>query len=163
MKMHPGYTLLEILIALAVFAILSTITASAMYNAFDTRSRVNIQANQLNVIQLALTIIEKDTEQIVERAANGNDMRVYPPFVGHKTYLEFTRGGLVNPNNIEARSTLKRIAYVCNGKKLIRRSWERLDSPNRSTHQDRILVDNLDECRFAYLANNREILPEWRE
>lgn len=163
MNKHQGYTLLEVMIALVVFAILSSITASAMYHAFDTRARVNVQANQLNVIQLTLTLITRDTAQIIERAVRGSEMRVFPSFVGQQNYVEFTRGGLVNPNAIEARSTLQRIAYMCMGKKLIRRSWATLDTPSRSQHQDRILFDNLDECRFAYLGNNRQILHEWRE
>lgn len=163
MTKHEGYTLLEILIALAVFAILSSMTASAMYHAFDTRARVDVQANQLNTIQLALTLIMRDTEQMVERGVSGEDMRLFPPFVGQANYLEFTRGGLINPAGINAHSTLKRVAYMCRGKKLIRRTWESLDSPNRSNHQDRIIFENLDECKFAYLANNQQILPEWRE
>ena len=162
MKIHEGYTLIEIMIALMVFAILSTITARAMYHAFDTRARVNVQANELNTVQLALMLITRDTEQVVERAVRGSDLRTYPPFVGRSTYIEFTRGGLVNPNGLEPRSTLQRIAYVCSGKKLIRRSWDSLDTPTRSQHQDKILLDNLDECKFAFLANNRQVLPEWR-
>ena len=162
-KTSEGFTLLEIMIALMVFAILSSITASAMYHAFDTRARVNRQANQLNVIQLALTLIARDTEQIVERSVNGENMRVFPPFVGEGNYVEFTRGGLVNPNGVIARSTLIRIAYVCKGKKLIRRTWDRLDSPSRSSYQDRIIFENLDACKFAYLAKNQQVLPEWRE
>ena len=163
MKTNLGYTLLEIMIALAVFAILSTITASAMYHAFDTRARVNVQANQLNAIQLALILMERDTEQIFERAVRGDEMHLFPPFVGQSKYVEFTRGGLVNPNGIEARSTLKRIAYLCSGQKLIRRSWESLDSPERNHSQDKMILDHLNECSFAFLSNNHQVLPEWRE
>ncbi len=163
MKMNPGYTLLEIMIALAVFALLSTITASAMYYAFDTRTRVNVQANQLNAIQLALTLIARDTEQMVDRAIRGNEIRLFPPFVGRSHYLEFTRGGLVNPNEIEPRSTLQRIAYACIGNQLIRRSWESLDTPNRNHPQDKIILDHLKQCSFSYLATNHQMLPEWRE
>ena len=163
MKQNHGYTLIEIMVALAVFAVLATITASAMYQAFDTRARVNVQANQLNAIQLALILIARDTEQMVDRAIRGNDMLLFPPFVGQTRYLEFTRGGLVNPNGIERRGTLQRIAYVCSGKTLVRRSWENLDTPNRKQYQDRILLDNLKDCTFAYLSSSRQVLPEWRE
>ena len=37
-KKLNGFTLIEILIALAVFAILATITTSVLYNAFTTRT-----------------------------------------------------------------------------------------------------------------------------
>lgn len=162
MKITHGYTLLEIMVALAVFAILATITASAMYRAFDTRSRVNIQANQLNTVQLAFTLIERDTEQVLERAVRGNEMHLFPPFVGLPHHVEFTHGGLVNPNGVELRSTLKRTAYICSGSKLIRRSWENLDTPTRKINHDKILLDNLEDCTFAYLSHSHQMLPEWR-
>ncbi len=163
MKKYIGFTLLEVMVALAVFAILSTITASAMYQAFDTRARVNVQANQLNEIQLALTLIARDTEQMIERGTNGDEMRMFPPFVGQGAYLEFTRGGFVNPNGIERRSTLQRIAYKCADNKLVRRSWDALDTTNRNHYLDKTILEHLDKCKFSYLANNRQILPEWRE
>jgi general secretion pathway protein J len=162
MKIKNGYTLLEVLVALTVFAILATITASAMYNAFNTRARVSVQANQLNELQVAIAIIERDTQQIIERNVFANDMQQSPPFVGESNYLEFTRGGSVNPIAVERRSTLKRVAYICAGKKLIRRGWDNLDIPNRKNHEDKVLLDHLETCSFAYLSNSRQVLPDWR-
>lgn len=162
MKRKAGYTLLEVLVALTVFAILATITASAMYHAFNTRARVNDQANQLNAIQVTMALIARDTTQVADRSIFGNEMHHFPPFVGESTYLEFTRGGSVNPSEQERRSTLKRVAYICAGKKLIRRGWESLDTPARKNRQDKVLLDNLEACSFAYLSHSRQILPEWR-
>ncbi|WP_305884783.1 GspJ family T2SS minor pseudopilin variant LspJ [Legionella sp. 27cVA30] len=158
-----GYTLIEILIALAVFAILAIITASAMYYAFDTRNRVNLQAERLNILQLALSIIARDIEQCAERPIRGNELHVFSAYIGQSNYTEFTRGGLINPNAMEQRSTLKRIAYLCRDGQLIRRSWEALDTPQRSHYEDKVLLDNLTQCKFAYLNRNRQILTEWRE
>ncbi len=165
MSRHPafGYTLLEVLVALAVFAILATITSSAMYHAFNTRARVNLQADRLNALQLAITLIGRDTEQEVVRAVRGNEMHLFPAFIGQTQYLEFTRGGLVNPKGAALRSTLKRVAFVCQGSTLVRRSWESLDTPKRNQYQDKILIDNLDKCSFAYLAHNKQMLAEWVE
>jgi general secretion pathway protein J len=156
-----GYTLLEIMIALAVFAIVATISASAMYQAFDTRARVNVQAQQLNTIQLALSFITRDTEQIIERATLGNEMHSFAPFIGQANYVEFTRGGFVNPTQA-LRSTLQRVAYLCMNKKLIRRSWHHLDIPKRNQHEDRIIFDNVEACEFAYLNHSHQTLSEWR-
>ena len=162
MRVQNGYTLLEIMIALFVFAILATITSSALYQAFDTRARVNVQADQLNSVQLAMTLIERDTTQTIERAIRGNEMHTFPPFIGQPHYVEFTRGGMVNPNGIEQRSTLKRVALICKNRTLIRRSWESLDTPHRDQYQDRIILDNLEQCNFAYINKSRQVLTEWR-
>jgi len=163
MKVHRGFTLLEILIALSVFAILATITSSAMYHAFNTRDKVSTQADRLNNLQLAMAIIRRDTQQIVERSVRGNEMHLFAPFIGHPNYIEFTRGGEVNPLGNARSSTLKRVAYLCRNGQLIRRSWDVLDTPTRNQSQDKRLLDNMSQCSFAYLAHNHQVMPEWRE
>ncbi len=149
-----GFTLLEILIALSVFAILATITSSAMYHAFNTRTRVAVQADRLNTLQLAIALIQHDTQQMVARSVLGNELHVFPPFTGQPAYVEFTRTG---------DGILKRVAYLCRRGQLIRRSWVVLDTPARNQFLDKILLDNLKECGFAYLAHNQQILPDWQE
>lgn len=163
MKIHKGFTLIEILIALSVFAILATITSSAMYHAFNTRTRVSMQADRLSQLQLAMALIQRDTQQIIERSVRGNELHLFPPFIGQPNYLEFTRGGSINTTENAPGSTLKRVAYLCRGSQLIRRSWNILDTPNRKQFQDKPLLNNLTECHIAYLAHNQQVLPTWHE
>lgn len=160
---NKGFTLIEILIALTVFAILATITSSTLYYAFNTRTRVNAQAERLNALQLAISIIQQDTSQTVERAIRGNEMRLFPIFVGQPQYLELSRDGVVNPNSVEKRSTLERVALVCQDSKLLRRTWNTLDPVDRNIYKDKVLLDNLSECHFNYLNQNLQLLSEWRE
>lgn len=163
MNKKSGFTLIEILIALAVFAILATVTSSVMYYAFNTRARVNQQADRLNTVQLALLLLERDITQAIPRAVFGNEMHLFPAFIGQPAYFELTRLGLENPHSLEKRSNLQRLAYVCNNNQLLRRIWPILDSTNRDRYEDRIVLDNLTACRFAYLNHNLQVLPEWRE
>ncbi len=149
-----GFTLLEILIALSVFAILATITSSAMYHAFNTRTRVAVHADRLNTLQLAIALIQHDTQQMVARSVLGKELHVFPPFTGQPAYVEFTHTG---------DGILKRVAYLCRNGQLIRRSWEVLDTPVHRQYQDKLLLDNLKQCGFAYLAHNQQILPDWQE
>lgn len=163
MKHFKGFTLIEILVALSVFAIIATITSSSLYYAFTTRTRVSAQAERLNSIQLAVSMMQQDVSQIVDRAIRGNDMRLFPVMVGQERYLEFTRDGESNPGSMEKRSTLKRIALVCEDDKLIRRTWSTLDPKDRDAYEDKILLDQLTSCHFNYLNQSLELLNEWRE
>lgn len=163
MKKIPGFTLLELLIALTIFAILATITSSSIYYAFNTRTRVTIQTDRLSTIQLAVSIMQQDTSQIINRAIRGNEMRLFPVFVGRTQYMEFTRDGVTNPHSIEKRSTLKRVALTCLEGALVHRSWTSLDPLDRNKYKDRILINNLSDCHFNYLNHNLQSLPEWRE
>lgn len=163
MNKIKGFTLIEILIALTVFAILATLTSSSLYYAFNTRTLVNAQANRLNELQLAVSIIQQDTEQIMARAIRGNEMRLFPTMLGQPEYMEFTRDGFVNPHSIEKRSTMKRIALVCMDGTLFRRTWTSLDPIDRNVYHDKALISKLTDCHFNYLNQNLESMPEWRE
>ena len=162
MKKESGFTLIEILIALAVFAILASITSSTLYYAFNTRTRVNEQSERLSALQLAISILQQDISQTAERAIRGNDMRLFPIFTGRPDYVEFTRDGDVNPGSIEKRSTLKRIALVCQNDSLLRRTWDTLDPFDRNTHADKVLISHLSDCHFGYLNQSLQVFPEWR-
>jgi general secretion pathway protein J len=159
---QKGYTLIEILIALAVFAILATVTASSMYYAFDTRARVTEQADRLNALQLSLILMERDSQQMVVRSIRGKDMQFRASFIGQPKYVEFTRSGFANPNSIEKRSILKRVAFLCQKSNLIRRTWTSLDAADRNAYQDKILFTKLADCNFSYLNQSLQTLAEWR-
>ncbi len=157
-----GFTLIEILIALSVFAIMATLTGSSMYYAFNTRARVTEQADRLNALQLALILIQRDTEQMVVRNVRGNDMQLFPALDGQPQFFEFTRAGFANPDSKEKRSILKRIMILCQSDKLVRRTWSSLDTTNRKAFRDRVLLSNLSNCKFKYLNQNLQVLNEWR-
>lgn len=161
MKRAAGFTLIEILIALAVFSILATMTSSAIYEAFNTRARVTLQADRLSSLQLAIAIFNQDTQQIVARTVRGKKMHIAAAFIGQRHYLEFTRGGHANPQGLERRSTLTRVAFLCQGSQLIRRHWDTLDGPSHQAFQDKILLEHLSQCQFAYLNKHQQILPDW--
>lgn len=163
MKANKGFTLIEILIALAIFAILATLTSSVLYQAFNARARVNIQADKLSNLQMAVSLLQQDIVQAVNRPIRGNDMHLFPGFVGQPSYVEFTRDGSANPKALEQRSTLKRIAFVCEDNKLLRRTWATLDPLDRNVYDNKILLDNLTNCSFAYVNQALQTLTEWRE
>lgn len=162
MKHSNGFTLLEILIALTLFAILATITSSILYHAFTIRTRVTAQAEQLSALQLAISIIQQDTLQSVDRPVRGNDQRLFPSFIGQARYLELTRDGNLNPKSLEKRSTLKRIALLCEEGNLIRRTWETLDVVDRNKVENKVLLTDLTSCQFNYLNQTLQVLNEWR-
>lgn len=162
MKNNLGYTLIEVMVALLIFVIIAGTTSGILYHVFNTRDRINAQAKELGDLQLAITLIQRDTQQMVDRAILGNDMHNFPPFIGLSNYVEFTHGGVVNPNGEEERSTLSRVAFLCEKNQLIRRSWAHLDLPSRNTYVDSLLLSNLEGCSFAYLGKNLQRLSEWK-
>jgi general secretion pathway protein J len=163
MNTEKGFTLIEILIALVIFAILASTTSSILYYSFTARTKVNAQADRLNQLQMAINLIQQETTQMVDRKIRGNEMHLFPAFVGQGSYVEFTRDGVVNPNSQEKRSTLKRIALLCLNDALIQRTWSQLDPLNINQYEEKILIDNLAQCQFNFLNKSLQVLSDWRE
>lgn len=158
---NKGFTLIEIIIAVAVFAVIASITSSVLLNTLQTKQRSYKQIDIINQLQLAIALFGKDSRQIVTRPVRGNQMHLFPSFIGEKDYLELTRGGDINPNAAEQRSTLIRVAYLCKDDTLIRRIWPVLDAPDRDIYQDTILLANLKKCKFAYVGMHQNVMPNW--
>ena len=154
LKKHAGYTLIEVIIALAIFAILATISVGLLGRAFDTSARIKAQIEPLTDLQLAVTRMNRDIVQIVERGSSS--------FIGQTNYTEFTRGGIVNPDEEEAKSTLKRVALLCeNNEKLVRKTWARVDPLSPDDFQEQVLINNLESCEFSYLAKGNTWVSDW--
>ena len=141
--------------------LLQGITSSVLYQSLQIEKRSNEKMNLINNMQLTFSLFSKDTHQIVTRSVRGNQMHLFLSFIGESDYLEFTRGGNVNPNAEQKRSTLVRVAYLCKDHNFIRRIWEQLDTPDRDNYQDHILLTNLKSCSFAYIGMHQNVVPTW--
>lgn len=162
MMRFKGFTLIEILVALIIFAIIASITSATLYQAFNTRDKVNLVADKLNQIELTMALIEQDTSQAIARSVRGNDLRLIPVFIGENQYVEFSRSGVLNPNQSHRSSSLQRIAYRCQDGKLYRKSWHEIDSFDRNRFQQKVMLSEVESCRFEYINRTLNILKEWR-
>jgi general secretion pathway protein J len=151
---HKGYTLIEVIIALAIFAILGTISVGLLGRSFDTSARLKAKIDPLAELQLAVARMDRDIAQIVERGSSS--------FVGQTNYAEFVRGGLVIPDESEVKSTLKRVALLCGGDaELIRKTWTRVAPLNPDDFQEQALMHHIESCEFSYLDKDSTWVSEW--
>lgn len=158
---NKGFTLIEILIAITVFAIIAGFTSSILSQILQIKDSSKDQIDKINNLQLVISLLSKDIKQIHERPVRGNQMHLFPSFIGQSDYLEFTRGGNVNPQALENRSTLIRVAYLCKNNNLIRRVWSVLDAPDRDIYKDTIMLNYLKKCEFSYVGMHQNIMPNW--
>jgi general secretion pathway protein J len=119
-------------------------------------------ADRLGELQIAISLIQQDTEQVVDRAVRSNDMQLLPSFTGENKYLELTRDGLLNPGSLEKRSNLQRVALQCANGQLLRITWPTLDSVDKNKHQTRVLLDQVANCHFSYLNKSLQFLNDWQ-
>ncbi len=159
---QAGFTLLELLIALAIFAVLSTLAYGSLRSALLNRELSQERTEQLARLQMAFLFIGRDLEQAVERPIRDTYGDTRPAlFTPQQTYrLEFTRAGWNNPAQ-RRRSTLQRVAYSLKEGQLIRHSWWMLDRTDEKPTYSQPLLDGVEEFQLRFLDHELKWKREW--
>ncbi len=163
-----GFTLLELVIALAIFAIMSTIAYSGLNNVLTARERTDAQAKQLVRLQLAFTYMARDITQTVNRGIRDEYGETQAALVGRDLdgyLIELTRTGWRNPIPQEQRprSSLQRVAYRIEDNKLIRATWLVLDRDQDGMVRKIEMLDNVNKLEFNFLdkTDNKKWHTSW--
>ena len=124
-----GFTLLELLVAISIFAVISLGGYQMLRSLMDSRERVADQARFQAQMNLALAIIGRDFRQLAHRPIQ--DLYGEPRaalVLGGEHVAELTRAGWRNPG-ARPRSRLQRVAYTLDYQTgaLVRRFWLALD------------------------------------
>ena len=136
-----GYTLVEVLIAVTVFAVL----AASAYTALDGLSRAALEhrerSQQFAALQLAVARLDADLRQLITRPVRNPDGRAQPALAGEGQRLTATRAGWVNPAGAR-RGNLQRFAWELRDGELIRRDWPVTDrTAGTQVFEEPVLAD----------------------
>ena len=156
-KPSPGFTLLEILIALFIFAILSLILTSVLRRVIDTHAHTQIVAMNLREMEWALLRLSRDVESTVSRPIADTSSKPRATFIGSSKRFEFTHGGFI----AEDKSSLNRTAYAFEKGNLQRLSWAVLDQAPTTTPVTRTLLNHLTDVSFEYLDAEKTFHATW--
>ena len=126
-----GFTLVEVMVALLIFAILAT--AGVALLSFSVRAQAISAAklDDLGALQRTLSILSADLAQANERPARDEGGTLLPAFLGEGSgaappMLRLVRGGWTNLD-AQPRASLQKIAYRLDGTTLERVAYSRLD------------------------------------
>ncbi len=154
--MHPvrGFTLLEVLVAVALSAVLSVMAYSALTSSFNAAERLEITAQRINEVDQALQLLERDLTQFVDRsvATNLEDEAalIGEGYVDIEPYVRFTRQGWLNPLH-RPRSNLQRVEYRHTQGALWRLYWPTLSQTTITEPQALELFNGVEEMRIRFL------------
>ncbi len=157
-----GFTLLELLVAVSVFAVIAALASGGFNSVLNTSSHSKEQMRRLAQLQKAMTIIARDVEQAVERPVRDGFGDRLAPFIGGQptNLLEFSRTGRHNPGQA-TRSHIQRIGYRHEDNVLYRRSWAVLDRAQDSEPIEYELLEGVSEIEIRYLDSNHEWQDQW--
>ena len=146
-----GFSLIELLAALAIFAVLAVMTQQALLVTLATETRLSTRRSNLADLQRAVTLVGRDLENAAPRGVRGADGAPGPFLIlenGGETFT-FTRGGLPNPAGLP-RSGFQRVRYgtAQGGRGIERRIWRRLDTAPWQEPEVSVLLDDAEGVRF---------------
>lgn len=158
-----GFTLLELLVAVAIFAVLGTLGYGALRQALLAREQITAHSDDLKQLQMAMTLLERDLGQWVPRSVRDQLGDRRAPLVwtgGPGAVLELTRGGHVNPGALP-RSDLLRVSYEWRDGALLRRAWPVLDRVPGSDIAGQALLDEVENLEWRFLDRAGHWHPTW--
>ena len=158
-----GFTLLELLVAVAVFAILSSMAYGGLRNVIDNSQQTELSMQRLQQVQLAMLKISRDFTQLSQRNIRdeyGNPNNYIMAGEGSDVFIEFSRGGRRNPAQLQ-RSHLQRVAYKLEEKTLSRLHWPHLDRTQEMQAYESVLLEDVENASIRFLDNNNEWHNEW--
>ena len=90
MNKSLGFTLIEILIALMVFAVLSTLSTYAIQKLLQSYAHVKTADQAWNKLDQVIHAMDSDLKHFVRRPITAQNKRQFPAFIGQPDYIEWT-------------------------------------------------------------------------
>lgn len=154
--------MLELLVALSIFAIMATSIYSSLAMLLTTSSRLDEAGQSLKELQKTMQVLGRDLVQVTNRSVrDGYDVEL-PPLLwpGSEERLEMTSGGRSNPLR-QPRCSLQRVAYQVRDNKLERLSWPVLDLAQDTTPFVQPLLNGVSGLEVSFLAGPDQNFSEW--
>ncbi|MES9855576.1 MAG: type II secretion system minor pseudopilin GspJ [Sedimenticola sp.] len=157
-----GFTLLEIMVAMAVFAVLSAMAYGGLQSVLQSRQGLQGASERLSRLQLALLLVERDLGQLSMRSVRVSDNKPLAAMQSpaDDNLIEFTSGGWANPL-AGPRSSLRRIAYGLEQQRLIRSTWAVLDRTYSMEPLSATLIEGVTELSLRMLDSKGGWHTRW--
>lgn len=155
-----GFTLLELLVALAIFSILAAMAYSGLNAVLNAREQTTQQADELAKLQMAIHFISRDIQQFVNRPIRNEFGDLQPALLGKIDQLAFTHAGWRNPTQ-QKRSQLRYVQYFVENKQLWYQYWSVLDRAQDSKPYQVKLLDGIEQMQLAFLDEANKWQTSW--
>ncbi|MCR8915678.1 type II secretion system protein GspJ [Marinobacter panjinensis] len=157
-----GFTLMEMLIAVTITAVIGLGVWQVLGNVVLSRDRVNEVADQFDSVQRTMLLLERDITQIVNRPGRDIYGDYNPALTSREDdfALMLTRQGWRNPLGTR-RSTLQRVAWEYTGDELRRRYWVSVDQGQEDNSQDLMLLADVTDFTVRFLDDQRNWRDDW--
>ena len=164
MKGARGFTLVEVLVATVILAILSIMAHRGVAETRLAVERTREHMARVREVQRAMTVVAADFHQLAPRPARALVGDGFRPALERDpnaiNLVELSRDGW--PNTIGApRGTIERVLYLVDDGTLVRRHWQVTDATLANEPISRKLLTGVERVEIRYLNSGREWQAQW--
>ncbi len=161
-----GFTLVEMLVALTIFALMSVLAYRGLAAVMQTREHLTEDNRRWRDIALTLAQLELDMGLAVDRPVRGNGDLPLPALVGNPqtvnaddAQLSFSRMGMAWQTSVLA--DVQRHGYRLNNGTLEQLVWPVLDRAPLSEPVVNVLLERVNRFELRYLDGSGNWQPRW--
>lgn len=157
-----GFTLVELLVAVAIFSIMSVMAYGGLSSLMSGRQHTDQVAKHFREVQRIFLFLQQDLSQIVPRPIRDefgeteNAVNLDGP---DNLFLQLTRGGI--GSTWSGYSSLRRVTYQIKERQLIRSVWPVLDRTQGSEPNHFYLTDSLEHMEIRFLPRGKQNSDDW--
>jgi len=165
-----GFTLLEMVIAMALFAVVAAISYASLIRFLETRDQLSLKNEELRSLQRAFDLLARDLRYLTSRPVRDGfgdvesmliAMPDNPPEVGERIRLTTTQP-LTGLTSVQ-RAT--RVAWRLEDGDLLRIAWQVLDRDQDSVEQSRLVLEDVADMSLLFFSltadQQLESTAEW--
>ena len=167
LRVTRGFTLVELLIALSIFAIMAVLSYRTLDSLFQTRTHLNEETARLRDVALLFARLDDDFVTLLDRRPRTADnlpddaLRLTALLPGaNDATLVFTRTGFAGSN--DASAAPQRVGYRLVDGKFELLIWPGLDAAPRTVPQVFAALGNVREAKWRALDSAGNWQNVWR-
>lgn len=160
---NSGFTLIEVMLAIAIFAIISLSSFTIFSTVQTSDERAKLRNDRLNELNRAFILMERDFLQIARRSVRINGEAPLQGYLhsneqgmfDETAALGFVRGGWTNPGLLLPRSDMQSVAYQLNDTTLQRLHFNFVDPVVGQEPKVRALLTKVTSVQFEFYFDGK--------
>ena len=160
---QAGFTLIEIVVSLLIFAVLSVLAWQGLYQIVNVEQRSREQSQAQNEVNRAWAILVQDLLHLRSRPVRNRFGDLEPAYTTDiDPYLVlFSRGGLPVLDGL-IPAGMQRVAYrVDENQQLLRHTWPLEDGYHEDAGRSQVILQEVESLRFEQLDSGNFYQPNW--